>query len=95
MRLRPRCRHRRHDRSLVQAIRGPVSLYALEGLPGVAGLERLGVAHVSVGSGPYQACLALLEEIAQSLFRDGSFAPMLKRQLTYAEVQKLVGGQTA
>jgi 2-methylisocitrate lyase-like PEP mutase family enzyme len=53
------------------------------------------VAHVSVGSGPYQACLALLEEIAQSLFRDGSFAPMLKRQLTYAEVQKLVGGQTA
>lgn len=79
--------------ALVQGIDGPVSVYALPGLPDVDELERLGVARVSVGTGPYQACLALLDEIAGALLESGSFAPLLARQLAYPDVQELLAAR--
>lgn len=77
-------------KALVEGIRGPLNIYALPGVPNVAELDRLGVTRVSVGGGPYQACLALLEEIAAGLLVEGSYEPFLARQLTFAEVQELL-----
>jgi 2-methylisocitrate lyase-like PEP mutase family enzyme len=75
--------------ALVAGVRGPLNIYALPGVPDVADLERLGVARVSVGGGPYQACLALIEEIAAGLLVEGSYEPFLSRQLAFADVQEL------
>ena len=76
-------------KALVDSVRGPLNIYALPGVPDVPELGRLGVARLSVGGGPYQACLALLDEIADSLLLQGSYEPFLARQLSFPEVQEL------
>jgi 2-methylisocitrate lyase-like PEP mutase family enzyme len=77
--------------ALVTGVRGPVGVYALPGLPNPAELERLGVRRVSVGCGPYQACLALLEDGIRALLGHGSYAVFLTRQLSYPDMQELLG----
>jgi 2-methylisocitrate lyase-like PEP mutase family enzyme len=75
----------------VEGLRGPLNVYALPGVPPITELERLGVARVSIGGGPDQACLALLDEIANGFLAEGTYAPFLKRQLSFAETQVLLG----
>src|SRR5262249_52758070 len=48
---------------MVREIRGPVNVLAVAGTPPIAELERLGVARVSVGSGPMRATLGLVRAI--------------------------------
>jgi 2-methylisocitrate lyase-like PEP mutase family enzyme len=74
---------------LVSGVRGPLNILATAGTPPVAELERLGVARVSVGSGPMRATLGLIGRIALQLREEGSFSLMTDGAMTYAEANRL------
>lgn len=59
-------------RALVQGI-GPINVLATKGVPPVHELKALGVARVSVGSGPHRATLALTRDIARQLKSSGTY----------------------
>lgn len=61
-------------RALTSGIHGPVNILAVKGSPTVKELEALGVARVSVGSGPHRATVALMQSIARELKSSGSYS---------------------
>jgi 2-methylisocitrate lyase-like PEP mutase family enzyme len=75
---------------LVAAIDGPINVYALPRVPPVSELNRLGVRRVSVGCGPYQACLRLLEEATAELLERGTYDTFTAAHLPYPDVQQLL-----
>lgn len=77
-------------RALVKAIHGPLNVLAVEGTPPVAELQDLGVARVSVGSGPMRAALGLTRRIAQELLGPGTYATLTQGAVPYAEVNELL-----
>jgi 2-methylisocitrate lyase-like PEP mutase family enzyme len=74
---------------LVSGVRGPLNILATAGTPPVADLEKLGVARVSVGSGPMRATLGLIARIARQLREKGSFSLMTDGAMTYADANRL------
>jgi 2-methylisocitrate lyase-like PEP mutase family enzyme len=74
---------------LVRGIRGPLNILGTAGTPRVADLEKLGVARVSVGSGPMRATLDLITRIARQLREEGSFSLMTDGAMTYADANRL------
>jgi 2-methylisocitrate lyase-like PEP mutase family enzyme len=70
---------------LVQAIPAPVNILAVPSAPPIATLARLGVARVSLGSGPMRATLGLLRRIARELRESGTYAAMAADAIPYAE----------
>jgi 2-methylisocitrate lyase-like PEP mutase family enzyme len=74
---------------LVSGVRGPLNILAIAGTPPVADLEKLGVARVSVGSGPMRATLGLIARIARQLREEGSFSLMTDGAMTYADANRL------
>ena len=58
--------------ALVEGIGGPVSVLAGPGSPTLAELAALGVARISVGSGPYRAALALARRMAEEAYGEGT-----------------------
>ncbi len=77
---------------LARAVRGPVNILALAGVPPAAELERLGVARVSSGSGPMRAALSLTRQVAQELKRSGTHTAFTEGVISHAEVNRLMGG---
>jgi 2-methylisocitrate lyase-like PEP mutase family enzyme len=75
--------------ALVEGISGPVSVLAGPGSPTLAELAALGVARISVGSGPYRAALALAQRIAEEAYGAGTLEAMVAAQASFAEVQSL------
>jgi 2-methylisocitrate lyase-like PEP mutase family enzyme len=75
--------------ALVDGIGGPVSVLAGPGSPTVAELAALGVARISVGSGPYRAVLALAQRMAEEAYGAGTLEAMIAAQVPFAEVQAL------
>jgi len=75
---------------LVKAIDGPVNILTAPGVPPVAELARLGVARVSVGSGPHRATLALIRRIADELRDHGTYDSFMKETIPYPEVNALL-----
>ncbi len=65
-------------------------MLAVAGTSPVRELERLGVARVSVGSGPMRAALALTEEVARALLEEGTFTAFTDRALAYERVNRLL-----
>jgi 2-methylisocitrate lyase-like PEP mutase family enzyme len=59
---------------LLAAIDAPLNVLAVPGSPSVSELHRLGVARISLGSGPMRAALALTRDIAQELFEQGTYS---------------------
>ena len=53
--------------ALVTGIGGPINVLAVDGSPSIPELEALGVARVSLGSGPMRATMAVLRDIAHEL----------------------------
>ena len=51
--------------------------------------QTLGVARISVGSGPYRAALALARRIAEEAYGAGSLDAMIAAQVPFADVQAL------
>lgn len=76
---------------LAQDVRGPLNILATQGAPEARELQRLGVARVSVGSGPARAALGLVRQIAHQLRDHGSYTAMLEHQIPYAEVNRMLG----
>jgi 2-methylisocitrate lyase-like PEP mutase family enzyme len=74
---------------LVRAIEGPVNILAGPGSPPVASLARLGVARVSLGSGPMRATLGFLRRIARELLEGGTYAAIGSDAIPYAEANGL------
>src|SRR5208282_3806505 len=76
---------------LAKAVECPLNILAGVGTPSIPELAMLGVARVSVGSGPMRATLGLLRRIAEELKTSGTYTAM-EGAIHYAEVNKLLGG---
>jgi 2-methylisocitrate lyase-like PEP mutase family enzyme len=77
-------------RELVRGIGGPVNILATKGAPSIPELQALGVARVSLGSGPMRAAMGLLRDIARELKSSGTYKTATDRAMTYAEVNDLM-----
>jgi 2-methylisocitrate lyase-like PEP mutase family enzyme len=76
--------------ALVKGIGGPVNVLAVDGSPSIPELEALGVARVSLGSGPMRATMAVLRDITHELKGAGTYASFTKHAMTFAEVNELM-----
>jgi 2-methylisocitrate lyase-like PEP mutase family enzyme len=76
---------------LAKAVECPLNILAVPGTPSIAELANLGVARVSVGSGPMRATLGLLRRLAEELRTTGTYDAM-DGAVPYADVNKLLGG---
>ncbi len=59
--------------ALTKAIKGPLNVTGLPGMPSVAELEALGVARVSTASGPVRVAMTAIRKMALKLARTGTF----------------------
>ena len=75
---------------LVRGLAGPLNILATVGTPPIAELQQLGVARVSVGSGPMRATLGFLARMAGQLRDEGVFSLMTEGALPYADANRLV-----
>jgi 2-methylisocitrate lyase-like PEP mutase family enzyme len=75
---------------LARGLAGPLNILATVGTPQVTELQQLGVARVSVGSGPMRATLGFLGRMARELHEDGIFTLMTDGALPYADANRLV-----
>jgi len=62
--------------ALVERIRCPVNVLAGAGSPAVPELARLGVARVSLGSGPVRAALTLMRRLVEELHDRGTYSAL-------------------
>jgi 2-methylisocitrate lyase-like PEP mutase family enzyme len=76
--------------AVVKGIGGPINILAVAGAPSIRDLEALGVARVSVGSGPMRATLALVRDVARELKTSGTYVSFTARALKYDEVNDLM-----
>ena len=76
---------------LVRDLQCPVNILAVAGTPSIPELEKLGVARISLGSGPIRATLGLLRRMAEELKSAGTYSA-LDSAVPYPEVNKLLGG---
>lgn len=60
--------------ALTKGIKGPVNILAVKGSLAIQELEALGVARVSLGSGPARAAAALMQSIARELKAAGTYS---------------------
>jgi 2-methylisocitrate lyase-like PEP mutase family enzyme len=74
---------------LVRDVGCPVNILGGPGSPPVPELEKLGVARVSLGSGPMRATLGVLRRVAEELKNSGTYQA-LENAPSYAEVNQLV-----
>ena len=76
--------------ALARGIGGPLNVLAVEGSPSIQELEALGVARVSLGSGPMRATMAVLRDIARELKGPGTYTSFTKHAMTFSEVNELM-----
>jgi 2-methylisocitrate lyase-like PEP mutase family enzyme len=76
---------------LAKVVECPLNILAGPGTPSIPELQKLGVARVSVGSGPMRATLGLLRRLAEELKASGTYSAM-EEAVPYADVNKLLGG---
>jgi len=76
-------------RRLVKDLHCPVNILAMPGSPSIPELEQLGVARVSLGSGPMRATLGLLVRIADELKSSGTYSA-LDSGVPHAEMNKML-----
>jgi 2-methylisocitrate lyase-like PEP mutase family enzyme len=75
---------------LTRGVAGPLNILATVGTPPVAELEQIGVARVSVGSGPMRAALGFLGRLSRQLREEGLFTLMTEGALPYPDANRLV-----
>ena len=74
---------------LVRDVQCPLNILAAVGTPPIPELEKLGVARVSLGSGPMRATLGLLRRVADDLKASGTYAA-LENAIPYVELNGLL-----
>jgi 2-methylisocitrate lyase-like PEP mutase family enzyme len=67
----------------------PVNVLAFAGVPPAGELERLGVARVSVGSGPMRATMSLTQRIGAEIFGPGTWETFTKDVISHGEANQL------
>jgi 2-methylisocitrate lyase-like PEP mutase family enzyme len=72
---------------LVRAIEGPLNVLTGAQSPPLS--KRLGVARVSLGSGPIRATLGLLRRITRELQDGGTYRALTEGALSYQEANEL------
>lgn len=77
-------------RRLTSQLRHPVNVLAGPGFPAIPELEKLGVARVSLGSGPMRATLGLLRRMAMELKTEGTYQA-LQGSPSHADVNRMLG----
>jgi len=75
---------------LVRDVQCPVNILAGPGSPSIPELEKLGVARVSLGSGPMRATLGMLRHLADELKTSGTYSAM-DGAPSHAQVNALLG----
>jgi len=82
------------DRSLIKvlvdSIPCPLNILAGPGTPSVAVLRKLGVARLSVGSGPMRAAMGLTRRIARELRDTGTYDALTEGAIPYGEMNRLL-----
>jgi len=74
---------------MVRDVKCPVNILAGPGSPPVPELERLGVARVSLGSGPMRATLGLLKRLAEELRTSGTYSA-IEGAPSHADINRLM-----
>jgi 2-methylisocitrate lyase-like PEP mutase family enzyme len=74
---------------LVKDVQCPLNILAGAGSPPVPELEKLGVARVSLGSGPMRATLGLLRRMAEELKSRGTYG-MLDGAIPHADLNRML-----
>ena len=74
---------------LVQDVKCPVNILAGPGFPSVPELEKLGVARVSLGSGPMRATLGLVRRMAEELKASGTYKA-LEEAPSHGDINKML-----
>ena len=75
--------------ALVKSLACPVNVLAVAGSPSVPELARLGVARVSLGSGPMRAAMTHLRRLAREALSSGTYQD-LEGIISHAEMQELM-----
>src|SRR2546430_6150101 len=86
----PGVRDREMIAALVTGIGGPINVLAVDGTPPIAELQALGVARVSLGSGPMRAALAVVRDVARELKSHGTYKAFTARAMTFDDVNELM-----
>lgn len=85
----PGVRDRETIARLVKGVRGPLNVLASTGSPPIAEMKSMGVARVSVGSGPMRAIMGVTTRIARELHDQGTYESMLEGAIPYADANRL------
>jgi len=62
--------------ALVKQLACPVNVLAVAGSPSIADLARLGVARVSLGSGPMRAAMTQMQRLAEEVLTQGTYSTL-------------------
>lgn len=77
---------------LVRDLKCPLNILAVPGAPSIPELRELGVARVSVGSGPIRATLGLLKDLAIELRERGTYR-LMEKAPPHADINRLMGAR--
>jgi 2-methylisocitrate lyase-like PEP mutase family enzyme len=86
----PGVRDRDTISELVRGIGGPINILAVRDTPPIGDLEALGVARVSLGSGPMRAALAVVRDTARELKEHGTYGAFTAHAMAFDEVSELM-----
>jgi 2-methylisocitrate lyase-like PEP mutase family enzyme len=75
---------------LVKDLGCPINILVGPGAPAVAGLEKIGVGRVTVGSGAMRATMGLARRIAEELKSAGTYST-LEGAISYADLNRMMG----
>ena len=65
-------------------------MLAVDGTPPIAELGALGVARVSLGSGPMRAAMVVVRDIARELKTTGTYTSFTKHAMTFNDLNELM-----
>jgi 2-methylisocitrate lyase-like PEP mutase family enzyme len=80
-------------RRFVTDLKFPINILAGPGSPSVPELQSLGVARVSLGSGPMRASLGLMKRIAEEVRNAGTYSALLGAP-SHADVNRLMSQES-
>jgi 2-methylisocitrate lyase-like PEP mutase family enzyme len=75
---------------IAREVGAPLNVLAGAGVPHARDLENLGVARLSLGSGPMRAAMGMTRRIARELIESGTFNAMLEDAVPYLEMNDLI-----
>jgi 2-methylisocitrate lyase-like PEP mutase family enzyme len=75
---------------MTRAVAAPLNVLTGPGMPCARDLENVGVARLSLGSGPMRAAMGLMRKVARELLETGTYNAMLNGAVPYQEMNDLM-----